>query len=73
MFTFFHDSPAQPDMYMKTTDSDVFALRFCAIRWIESESVAERAIKIWPNLLKSLKSGRANQRGQGQSMKFMRL
>ena len=55
IFYLFHDSPARRDMYMKTTGSNVFALRFCATRWVESESVAERAIKIWPNMIQMIK------------------
>ena len=55
IFYLFHDSPAQLDMYMKTIGSNVFALRFCATRWVESESVVERAIKIWPNMIQMIK------------------
>ena len=54
IFYLFHDSPARRDMYMKTTGSNVYALRFCATRWVESESVAERAIKIWPNMIQMI-------------------
>ena len=27
--------------------------RFCAIRWVEDESVAERALSLWPNIIKT--------------------
>ena len=33
----------------------LYFLRFCATRWIEDESVAERALTLWPNIVKMIK------------------
>ena len=55
MYNLFHDSPARRQIFMQVTDTNVFAKRFCPTRWVESESVAERAIEIWPNFVKVIK------------------
>ena len=34
---------------------NVFIHRFCATRWIEDEAVSERALKLWPNIMKVIK------------------
>ena len=39
---------------IEESGSDEFALKFSAVRWIESLSVAERCIKIWPGLEKTI-------------------
>ncbi|CAL4148044.1 unnamed protein product [Meganyctiphanes norvegica] len=49
----FSDSPARRDDYLAANGSNAqFALQFCSTRWIEDVPVAERAIKIWPNIKK---------------------
>lgn len=48
----FHDSPARRDDFQSITKSNVFGLQFCSTRWVEDVPVAERAIAIWPNIVK---------------------
>ena len=38
--------------YVNETGSTTFPLSFCATRWLESKQVADRAILIWPNVVK---------------------
>ena len=45
----FHNSLARRGDFTAVTGSTVFPLQFCAMRWVEDEKVAERAIEIWPN------------------------
>lgn len=51
----FHDSPARRADYKAITESAVFGLQFCGTRWVEDIIVAERAIQIWPNIVKYIK------------------
>lgn len=47
----FNDSPARREDYLKANKGNAqFALQFCSTRWLEDVPVAERAIKIWPNI-----------------------
>ena len=48
----FHDSPARRDDFQSITKSNVFMLQFCSTRWVEDVIVAERAVEIWPNVVK---------------------
>ena len=34
------------------TKSNVFMLQFCSSSWVEDALVAERAVEIWPNVVK---------------------
>ena len=55
MWKIFDESPARRDIYMRETSCDILPLHFCKTRWIEDEPVAERAIQIWPNIVKLVK------------------
>ena len=61
----FHDSPARRDDYETLSDSTTFPMAFCATRWVESMIVANRAILIWSNIVKTIsfweKQPRSNQ------------
>lgn len=48
LYNLFKDSPARRSDYTHYTNSLIFPLKFCAVRWIESGHVAERAILILP-------------------------
>ena len=48
----FHDTPARREDYITTTGSKQLSAKFCATRWVEDKSVAERAIDVWPNITK---------------------
>jgi hypothetical protein len=47
-----HDSPARREDYETVTGSTTYPLAFCATRWVESKSVADRAVVIWPDIAK---------------------
>ena len=44
-----------PKIEHGSINSDKLLFRFCPTRWIEDQSVAERAVKIWLNLVKVIK------------------
>ena len=48
LYNLFHETPARREDYEKVTSSDVFPLKYCAHRWVENVSVAERAINMLP-------------------------
>ncbi|KAJ8884755.1 hypothetical protein PR048_010951 [Dryococelus australis] len=56
VFYLFKDTPARREDYVKVTDSSVFPLKFCSVRWVEKWTVAARAIEMWPHVLKNVKS-----------------
>ncbi|XP_047123731.1 uncharacterized protein LOC124806683 [Hydra vulgaris] len=47
-----HDSPARRQDYETVTGATKYPLFFCGTRWVESKSVADRCIEIWPNICK---------------------
>ena len=55
LFQMFHQAPARRDDYVTVTKSTKYGLFFCGIRWVENRAVAERAISIWPNIVKMCK------------------
>ena len=48
----FDHSSARRDDYVNETGSTTFPLSFCDTRWLESKKVADRAILIWPSVVK---------------------
>ena len=52
LYNLFPYSPAKREDYQKLTGSKVFPLPFSGTRWIEDKKVADRAIQIWPNIIK---------------------
>ena len=52
MFNLFHDSPARREVYILESRSEEFAKRCCATHWVEDLPVVERAISVWPNVVK---------------------
>ncbi|XP_033469102.1 uncharacterized protein LOC117248273 [Epinephelus lanceolatus] len=52
MHFLFHNTPARRDDFIAVTKSSVFPLPFCGHRWIENLPVVERAMEVWPSLVK---------------------
>ena len=48
----FVDAPARSEDFETITQSKVYPLHFCATSWLEDVPVAERAIQIWPAMIK---------------------
>ena len=51
-FNLFKDSPARREDYAEICNTEEWPLKFCSHRWIEDLAVAERCIKLWPQLEK---------------------
>ena len=51
-FTLLHDSPARREDYFNITGSVDYPLQFCGTRCVEEKKVAEKLIKLWPNMVK---------------------
>ena len=60
-FLIIKDSPARREDYIKTTGSSVFPLKFCQHRWLENVSVAERALEVWPHMVKFVNAVKAKK------------
>ncbi|XP_041949319.1 uncharacterized protein LOC121709785 [Alosa sapidissima] len=52
LHTIFLNVPARREDFSNLTQSNTFALPFCGHRWVENLPVVERALLIWPNILK---------------------
>ncbi|CAH0563016.1 unnamed protein product [Brassicogethes aeneus] len=50
LWQIFKDSPARRSDFEEISKNKIFPLKFCATRWTEDVSVAERAIQIWPDV-----------------------
>lgn len=61
MHTLFHNVPARREDYSAVTKSNVFPLPFCGHRWVENLPVAERALAVWPSLLKYMDAVRTKK------------
>lgn len=48
LYNLFKDSPARRSDYVHYSQSNTFPLKFCAVRWVESGNVANRALLILP-------------------------
>lgn len=61
IYTLFNDVPARRADYMKASNSTVFPLKFCKIRWVENKQVAERALNILSNIQKYVVFAQTNK------------
>lgn len=52
LYYFFKDHPARRGTFMRHTGSTVFPKKFCEIRWLENEDVAQKALEMIPHLKK---------------------
>ncbi|XP_056439589.1 uncharacterized protein LOC130376758 isoform X1 [Gadus chalcogrammus] len=52
LHTLLHNTPARREDFCSLTKSSVFPLPFCGHRWIENLPVVDRAITIWPMMVK---------------------
>lgn len=50
MYNLFKDVPTRRGVDIRLTNSDLFPLKFCSVRWLENSAVAQRAIDTLPNL-----------------------
>lgn len=65
VYNLFKDSPARRADYIRYSKSEVFPLKFCAVRWVESGRVAERALQILPALKKYVQGVTADKKEPG--------
>jgi hypothetical protein len=50
VYNFFKDHPARRGRFIQITGSTILPKKFCAIRWLENEDVAQNAIEMLPHL-----------------------
>ncbi|XP_063218622.1 uncharacterized protein LOC134528886 [Bacillus rossius redtenbacheri] len=50
IYNLFHNIPTRRADYIIITGSSLFPLKFCPVRWLDNVPVADRALKILPNL-----------------------
>jgi hypothetical protein len=67
----FKDFPSRRADYIFHTNSNIFPLKMCSIRWVENAGVIERALKILPFLKKYIDavSAKPPQSGNFETMK----
>lgn len=46
VYNLFKDVPARRGVYTRLTNSDIFPLKCCSVRWLENSVVAQEAIDI---------------------------
>ena len=59
MYKFLKDAPARRNEYMRGSVTGLYPEKFCATRWVENEPVADRAIKIWGDIVTLIKAFQA--------------
>jgi len=52
LYNFFKDHPARRGLFIHYTNSIEFPFKFYSVRWLQNNEVAQRAIKMLPNLKK---------------------
>ena len=63
MYYLFHDSPARSEDYLKIEGAKM-PMKFCSTCWLEDAPVAERAIEIWPKVVKYIKEVEAGPKSK---------
>lgn len=58
----FHNVPARRADFIHFSGSQEFPLKFCAVRWIENQRVAERAMRMTPFVQKYIREVEANKK-----------
>ncbi|XP_063216687.1 uncharacterized protein LOC134527710 isoform X1 [Bacillus rossius redtenbacheri] len=56
LYNLFKEAPGRRGDYVKASNSNVFPLKVCAVRWIENSKVTQRAREILPNVQKYILS-----------------
>ena len=70
LYWLFKDSPARREDYSKMTGGSVFPLKFCQHRWLENVSVAERALEVWPHIVKYVNAIKAKKVADPKSKSY---
>ena len=61
MYRLFKDSPARREDYVNVTGSSRMPLKFVNHRWLENVPVCERAVEVWPNIVKYVQAVKAKK------------
>lgn len=61
IYNIFKDVPARRALYTQYSESDVFPLKFCSIRWLENIEVVQRAINVTPHIKKFVEGVRQDK------------
>ncbi|KMQ92372.1 hypothetical protein RF55_7647 [Lasius niger] len=61
IYNLFKDVPARRALYTQYSESDVFPLKFCSIRWLENVEVTQRAIDVTPHIKKFVEGVRQDK------------
>ena len=61
LYYLFKDSPARREDFSKVSGSTRLPLKFVNHRWLENETVCERALELWEDVLKYVKAAESKQ------------
>lgn len=64
------DSPARRSDFLALNETGLMPLKFCATRWVEDVAVSDRAITIWPSVVKFIDSYKDKPRSEVVSKSF---
>jgi hypothetical protein len=65
----FKDSPARRAQFTSVTSSTLFPLKFCQVRWVENNKVANRALIVLPHVKKYVSSAKLPSTVTSESIK----
>ena len=61
LYYLFKDSPARREDFSKVSGSTRLPLKFVNHRWLENETVCERALELWEDILKYVKAAESKE------------
>ena len=61
LYYLFKDSPARREDFAKVSGSTRLPLKFVNHRWLENETVCERALELWEDILKYVKAAESKE------------
>lgn len=70
LWQIFKDSPARRSDFSTVNKSGLMPLKFCSTRWVEDVVVSERAVDIWPFIIKFVELYKDKPRSETASKSF---
>ena len=61
LYYLFNNSPARWEDFAKISGRARLALRFVNLRWLENETVCDRALELWEDIFKYVKAVKSNK------------
>ncbi|XP_051165127.1 uncharacterized protein LOC127283960 [Leptopilina boulardi] len=72
LYNVFKDVPSRRALYTCYTNSSIFPMKFCSIRWLENADVAQRALDMLPHVQTFIKTAE-NEKTQPSSASYKKV